>query len=47
MQFGQKNVFRAVRVVPEAGALYVMDRGYIDFGRLYRLHQARGLADAA
>jgi IS4 transposase len=27
-------------LVPEAGAIYVMDRGYIDFARLYRLHQA-------
>jgi len=26
------------RVVPERGAIYVMDRGYLDFGRLYRLH---------
>ena len=25
---------------PEAGAYYVMDRGYLDFGRLYRLHEA-------
>ena len=24
----------------EAGAFYVMDRGYLDFARLYRLHQA-------
>lgn len=24
----------------EAGAFYVMDRGYMDFARLYRLHQA-------
>ncbi|MGS0740747.1 IS4 family transposase [Glaciimonas sp. GG7] len=24
----------------EAGAFYVMDRGYIDFARMYRLHQA-------
>jgi len=24
----------------EAGAIYVMDRGYIDFSRLYTLHQA-------
>ena len=24
----------------EAGAIYVMDRGYLDFTRLYRLHQA-------
>jgi hypothetical protein len=29
-------------LVPEAGAIYVMDRGYVDFGRLYRLHQAGG-----
>ena len=27
-------------LVPEAGAIYVMDRGYVDFDRLYRLHQA-------
>jgi hypothetical protein len=27
-------------LLPELGAIYVMDRGYIDFGRLYRLHQA-------
>jgi hypothetical protein len=27
-------------IVPEAGAIYVMDRGYTDFGRLYTLHQA-------
>ena len=27
------------QLVPEAGAIYVMDRGYLDFGRLYRLHQ--------
>lgn len=26
----------------EAGAFYVMDRGYLDFTRLYGLHQARG-----
>src|SRR5262249_26435310 len=25
----------------EAGAFYVMDRGYLDFARLYQLHQAR------
>jgi len=23
----------------EAGAFYVMDRGYLDFGRLYKMHQ--------
>jgi hypothetical protein len=27
-------------IVPEAGAIYVMDRGFVDFGRLYRLVQA-------
>ena len=28
-------------LAPEAGAFYVMDRGYLDFERLYALHQAR------
>jgi len=28
------------QLIPEAGAFYVMDRGYIDFARLRRLHQA-------
>src|SRR5450631_150453 len=28
------------QLTPEPGAFYVMDRGYIDFQRLYRLHQA-------
>src|SRR5271163_69246 len=27
-------------IAPEAGAIYVMDRGYVDFSRLYGLHQA-------
>ena len=27
-------------LMPEAGAFYVMDRGYIDFARLYAIHQA-------
>jgi Domain of unknown function (DUF4372)/Transposase DDE domain len=27
-------------LVPEPGAIYVMDRGYVDFGRLYILHLA-------
>jgi len=27
-------------LLPEAGAFYVMDRGYLDFGRLFALHQA-------
>ena len=29
-------------LVPEAGAIYVMDRGYIDFARLHALHRAGG-----
>lgn len=32
------NIFDML--VPEAGAFYVMDRGYIDFEKLHRLHQA-------
>jgi len=28
-------------LLPEPGAFYVMDRGYLDFERLYRLHEAR------
>jgi transposase len=28
-------------LVPMPGAYYVMDRGYLDFGRLYQLHQAK------
>ena len=28
------------QLIPEAGAFYVMDRGYLDFERLFRLHQA-------
>ena len=27
-------------LIPEAGAIYVMDRAYVDFERLYQLHQA-------
>ena len=27
-------------LVPEPGAFYIMDRGYIDFRRLYRFHQS-------
>jgi len=27
-------------LIPEAGSIYVMDRGYVDFSRLYALHQA-------
>lgn len=34
------NIFDML--VPEPGAFYVMDRGYIDFEQLHRLHQAGG-----
>jgi len=27
-------------LLPEPGAIYVMDRGYVDFARLFKLHQA-------
>jgi len=27
-------------ITPEAGAIYIMDRGYVDFKRLHALHQA-------
>jgi len=30
------------QIIPEAGAFYIMDRGYLDFARLHRLHQAGG-----
>jgi hypothetical protein len=29
-------------LLPEAGAIYVMDRGYVDFARLHALHRAGG-----
>ncbi|MBC2600644.1 IS4 family transposase, partial [Puniceicoccus vermicola] len=28
------------QIVFESGSIYVMDRGYVDFARLYRIHQA-------
>jgi hypothetical protein len=28
------------QLVPQPGAFYIMDRGFLDFGRLYRFHQA-------
>ena len=28
------------RLLPEPGAFYILDRGFIDFARLYRFHQA-------
>ena len=27
-------------LLPEPGSIYILDRGYLDFARLYRLHQA-------
>jgi hypothetical protein len=30
----------AVKLLPEPGAFYIMDRGYLDFARLYVLDQA-------
>ena len=38
---GKMNDVKVLDILPiEAGAFYVMDRGYVDFGRLYRMHQA-------
>jgi len=37
-KMGDVNVLDMLPV--EAGAFYVMDRGYLDFARLYKLHQA-------
>ena len=28
-------------LIPEAGSFYIMDRGYIDFARLYAMHQSQ------
>src|SRR5690606_26199292 len=30
-------------LIPEPGAIYVFDRGYLDFEHLYRLHQSRAI----
>jgi hypothetical protein len=37
-KMGDVNVLDMLPI--EAGAFYVMDRGYLDFGRLFKLHQA-------
>jgi hypothetical protein len=37
-KMGDVNVLDLLLI--EAGAFYVMDRGYLDFARLYKLHQA-------
>ncbi len=39
---GKLHDVHALDLLPlEPGAIYVMDRGYVDFGRLYALHLAR------
>jgi hypothetical protein len=39
---GSVNEVRILdELLPEAGSIYVMDRGYTDFARLYRLHQSQ------
>ena len=30
-------------LIPEAGSFYIMDRGYVDYARLFNLHQASAL----
>ena len=38
---GKMGDVKVLDLLPvEAGAFYVMDRGYLDFGRLFKLHQA-------
>jgi hypothetical protein len=37
-KMGNVNVLDVMPI--EAGAFYVMDRGYLDFSRLYKMHQA-------
>jgi transposase len=38
---GKMGDVRVLDIMPvEAGAFYIMDRGYLDFARLYQLHQA-------
>ena len=35
------DYFRVMAFAPLAGAFYVMDRGYLDFERLYKINQAK------
>jgi len=38
---GKMHDVKVLDILPiEAGAFYVMDRGYLDFARLYQMHQA-------
>ena len=34
------DIWMLDQLIPEAGAFYVLDRGYVDFARLYRFHMA-------
>lgn len=38
-KFHEVNILDTL--IPEAGSFYIMDRGYLDFERLYLLHQAK------
>lgn len=39
---GRMNDMRALdAIIPEVGAMYLMDRGYVDYQRLYSMHCAR------
>ena len=38
--FMRRDIGDADMLLPEAGAIYVVDRGYVDLARLYVLHQA-------
>ena len=40
-KLGNVNVLDVLLL--EAGAIYIMDRGYLDFARLYMMHQAQAL----
>jgi len=41
---GKMGDVKVLDILPiEAGAFYVMDRGYVDFDRLYKIHQAGAL----
>jgi hypothetical protein len=39
----RKNIVKKIHSNGEPGSFYVMDRGYLDFERLYLLHQCMAL----
>ena len=41
---GESYVHALDMLLPEAGAIYVVDRGYVDFARLYVLHRSMLIA---